>query len=457
MLFERKEKSKNKMKRKRGFTLIETLVVIFMFSLITVSFYRVFSTATILMIDAKKRVAAVNLANERMEYIRSLIYTDVGLVGSSTIPGLVDPDEYITSGLYTFHVVTSIVYVDDAWDGLEGVGDYKRATVIVYWGNEGDGQKVRVCSDFVPFGTEDIEPGKGALSIRVIDSEGSTVSGASVNVYNSEEAIDDNFETTSSGYIMIPNYPVSYQEYKITVSKSGYETVVTQPPYPVSSYYPADVHASVFEMNITESIINSSPLSNIEISFLDPYGDLIAGDFNFDMEGGRIVGTETDGTTTYNYDESLVSDSDGTKDITGLSPGNYEITLNESDYKLWKMNTVTGNEPDEIIVPHGNLSYQEGIKILDEAKPSYFVQVVDADTGYPLHGAEVTLSNSILVYSETTLTDEYGYAYFPDDSLLSLTDGETYDVDVTFTGYDSESKNAVISGLTEDNINLDPQ
>ncbi|MDD3498593.1 MAG: carboxypeptidase regulatory-like domain-containing protein [Candidatus Moranbacteria bacterium] len=445
------------MKKRKGFTLVEMLIVLFMFSLITVSFYRVFSAATVLMIDAKKRVAAANVANERMEYIRSLIYTDVGLVGSSTIPGVVSPDEYITSGSYTFHVVTNMVYVDDAWDGLEGTGDYKRATVIVSWGDEGENQKVRMHSDFVPFGTEDIEPGKGAISIRVIDSEGSTVSGASINVYNAEESINDNFETTSSGYIMIPNYPVSYQKYRITVSKSGYETVITQPPYPTSDYYPTDVNASVFEMNITESIINSSPLSNIKISFLDPYGEPLAGNFNFYMKGGRIIGTETDGTIKYNYDELLVSDSDGTKDITGLSPGNYEITLDESGYKLWRINSVTGNEPDEIIIPQGDLSYQEGIKILNETVPSYFVQILDGDTGYPLHGAEVTLSNSVLAYSEKASTDEYGYAYFPDDSSLSLTEGENYDVEVVFAGYDSESKNITISGLTQDNINLDPQ
>ena len=108
-------------KRKKGFSLIEMLIVISIFSLIIMSFYRIFSAGTQLIVDSKKKLAATNLATERIEIIRSLDYSLIGTDGGVPDGDLV-PDEYVEVGVYNFHVYTDIVYIDDADDGTEAGG-----------------------------------------------------------------------------------------------------------------------------------------------------------------------------------------------------------------------------------------------------------------------------------------------------------------------------------------------
>lgn len=462
MFLKQKEKIKNNNLRRKGFTLIEMLVVLFMFSLITVTFYRVFSAGTVLMIDAKKRIAAAHVANEKLEIVRSLDYGDIG-VPSGNPSGVIDPDEYITSGVYQFHVETGVVYVDDPEDGLQGSGDtdgadYKRVSVEVSWGSEGDGQSIKSYSDFVPFGVEEEISGEGTLSIRIIDSYGAGIEGANVNIVNSDisDPINMNIETNANGYIIIPGAEASDQTYKLTASKYGYDTISTLAPYPTSTYYPTDVHASVVDSDISEAVISIGEHSNLQTQFWDAYGNNLP-DINFDMEGGRNMGIETDSTIIYNYSDSLVSDGGGLKKIDDLSPGSYKITINESGYKLWCVDASTGNEPDEIILPPGEILHEKGIKLLNESVPSYFVQVLDADTGVPLHDASVTVTNSTEVFDETVSTDEYGYAFFPYSSSNIMTNGTTYDVSVTISGYDNKTTDTTINNLTESVINLTPQ
>jgi len=64
-----------------AFTLIEALVVLFVFSLITLTFYSVFTLGGAYIIESKNRLRAVSLANEKMEIIRNLEYDDIGVVG----------------------------------------------------------------------------------------------------------------------------------------------------------------------------------------------------------------------------------------------------------------------------------------------------------------------------------------------------------------------------------------
>lgn len=448
---------KNK-KTKKGFSLIEMLIVLAIFSFIVMSFYRIFNAGTQLIVDSKRKLAATNLAVERMEIIRSLDYSIIGTDGGVPDGDLV-ADEYVEVGAYSFHVYTDIIYVDDSDDGTESDGtddepnDYKNVTIRVYWGNESERNKVELTSNFSPDGTEAAITG-GTLSLSVIDIDGMPVTSADVSIVNNSTTptVNLNTQTDAVGAVIRPSSPVGDQSYEITVSKSNYETANTLPPYPTTSYYPTDVHASVVEDMITESVIVISRLSNLDMQFQDPYGTAI-GEVDFDLEGGRVMGINTDASILYNYSESLTSDVEGLQSLSNVSPGTYTITLNEPGYTLWKNNSGTGNESNETILPQG-VTLAEDIILLDDTLDSYFVQVIDITTGNPIEGASVDLSNDVLLYDETMLTDQYGYAFFPGDELVPLVSGETYDVDVTHIDYSSESSTVVIDGLTEETINM---
>ncbi|MFC1644923.1 prepilin-type N-terminal cleavage/methylation domain-containing protein [Patescibacteria group bacterium] len=446
-------------KRKKGFTLVEILVVLSIFSLVTVSFYRIFSSGTQLIIESKKKLAAANLAIERMEIVRSLDYSLIGTDGGVPDGDLV-PDEYVDVGAYSFHVYTDIIYVDDSDDGTEGgdpndtePNDYKNVTIRVYWSGESEREKVEISSRFAPDGTEAAIIG-GTLMLSVIDIDGAAVAGADVTIINNSTTPTVNLPTQTDlvGSVILPSSPVSDQGYEITVSKTNYETASTYPPYPDTAYYPVDVHASVVEDMITESVIVVSQLSDINMQFQDAYGNPI-GDVDFDLIGGRVMGINVDTSILYNYSESLTSDVDGLKSIADISPGQYIITLNEPGYTLWKNNSGTGNESNETILAQGEI-LAEDIIILDDTLDSYFVKIVDDLTGNPVEDASVEVVNSVLGYSETILTDQYGFAFFPGDELVPLVNGETYDVTVSHVDYSDESSSVVVDQLTEETLSM---
>jgi len=454
-------RNKRKLKCKKGFTLIEALVLLFIFSVMTVTFYKVFASGTSLILETKKRLAAIGVVNERMELIRSLAYEEIGTDGG--VPGgNINSDEYIASGNYQFHVITDIRYFDDEEDGTEGgspdddtPNDYKFVSVMALWGEETDGQKVSLSSSIAPFGTEEAVSG-GTLSISVIDIDGAPVSSAAVNIANGSvvPAINQTF-IAGNGSVSIPALPVSEQKYVVTVSKSGYENVSTFPPYPTSAYYPTDVHNSVVGGMITNSVIVASKLSDIEIRFRNAYGESI-GNVNFGLEGGRVLGTDDVGALVYNYNEALESDGSGVKSISNISPGQYTVSVSESGYHFWKTDAGIGNEAGEIIVGQGESGAVKNIILLDESKDSYFLRVTDSVTGKSIENASVKLSNIALVYEETVDTDEYGYVFFPDALSKELIGGEIYDVEITADGYNAENTTVEINQLVTGGISLSP-
>ncbi|MFC1609148.1 prepilin-type N-terminal cleavage/methylation domain-containing protein [Patescibacteria group bacterium] len=454
MLFFRNKK----IKTKKGFSLIEMLIVLGIFSLVIMSFYRIFSAGTQLIVDSKRKLAATNLAIERIEIIRSLDYSLIGTDGGVPDGDLVS-DEYVEVGAYNFHVYTDIIYVDDSDDGTEAGGtddepnDYKNVNIRVYWGAETERDKVELSSNFSPDGTEAAITG-GTLRLSVIDIDGMPVTGADVLIVNSATTPTVNISTQTDvvGAVLLPSAPVADQSYEISVSKTNYESANTLSPYPTTAYYPTDVHASVVEDMITESVIVVSGLSDLDMQFQDPYGTSI-GEVDFDLEGGRVMGINTDTSILYNFSESLTSDVDGLESLSDISPGTYVVTLNEPGYTLWKNNSGTGNESNETILPQ-SVTLAEDIILLDDSFDSYFVRVIDLATGNPIEGASVELSNDALVYSETILTDQYGYAFFPGDELVPLVNGETYDVDVSHIDYTDESSTVIVNALTEETINM---
>ena len=67
----KKEKIDCFVRKVQGFTLIEALLVLFIFSLIAVTFYSLFSVGTKHILESKFRLGATAVANERMESVTS--------------------------------------------------------------------------------------------------------------------------------------------------------------------------------------------------------------------------------------------------------------------------------------------------------------------------------------------------------------------------------------------------
>src|SRR3989339_1899828 len=104
-----------KMKTKRnhsGFTLIEMLAFLFIFSLITVTFYSVWTVGTNHILFAKNQLAAAALANEKMEIVRNLAFDDIAHTTGAPV-GNLNQDEDVSRSGRLFHVLTQIKNEDD--------------------------------------------------------------------------------------------------------------------------------------------------------------------------------------------------------------------------------------------------------------------------------------------------------------------------------------------------------
>ena len=103
---------KNIQNNHKGFTLIEMMVFIFIFTITGITFYKVFATGTQAMSSVRSRLGAIQLANEKIETIHNLKYEDIGTLGG--IPaGKIPQTETDTRSGKTYYVHCSVVAVDD--------------------------------------------------------------------------------------------------------------------------------------------------------------------------------------------------------------------------------------------------------------------------------------------------------------------------------------------------------
>lgn len=431
-------------KNKAGFTLVEALVLLFIFSLITITFYQVISVGTRYIIFSKNRLGAIALANEKMEIARNLPYDSVG-IQNGACSGNIPQDEDVAENGRSYHVHTLASYVDDSFDGTLGGSpndtaykDYKIVKVTVSWGGGGiDAGSVFLLSRFVPPGLEAATSGDGILSINIFSDQdgGAGVPQATVEVTNSDLGFNETRQTDDSGNIRIVGVKESIQKYKIKVSKSGYETVETYPAYPDTDYNPVNTHASVVagSMNMADIAINKT--ADLKIITQDYFGNGIA-DINFSLKGGRKLGTEVTSpyAPVYEIDESSQTNSSGEKEYNSISPGQYAFDFTDSTTEYVKI----GTDPvlPLLILPEQNLDFK--LVLASKNSRSILVSVSITGSTDPFVGAKVELSNT-MGYSENTTTDGNGTAFFPKTASPPLEEGN-YNLKITADGYQEISR-----------------
>jgi hypothetical protein len=218
----------NKKKKiiKNGFSILEVVAAIGIFMVVFVSVYGSFSTGLRSLSQSKHRIAATQLANEKMEIIRNLPYLDVGTQGGIPSGSLLQ-EETVWKSNQKFKVRTTIRYIDSPLDGQDpndsnGISrDFREARVEVIWGSIQWGKGIILISNIVPDGVEN-ESGGGTLRFNAIDSTGTGVSGADVHITNNatDPNIDIPTQTDSTGSVLLAGMPVENQTYEFSVSKS---------------------------------------------------------------------------------------------------------------------------------------------------------------------------------------------------------------------------------------------
>ncbi len=217
----------------RGFSLIDTIIGIALMTIVFFALFGAFRFSLILLGIAKAKISAIALANEQMEYIRSIDYDSVGTV--SGIPaGAIPQIENFTYNNIAYTRRVLVQYEDAPQDGLGAAdsnsltADYKRIKVTVSWTARGRAFEYSLISTMVPRGVESVAGG-GTLRIYALSALGAPLDDATVRIQNpsTTPAIDVTVNTNSAGKVEFPGGTPAASGYQITVSKSGYSTAKT--------------------------------------------------------------------------------------------------------------------------------------------------------------------------------------------------------------------------------------
>ncbi|MEK7613285.1 MAG: carboxypeptidase-like regulatory domain-containing protein [Patescibacteria group bacterium] len=265
----------------RGLSLIDTIVGISIITIVFFGLFGAFKLSVELVYSTKAKISAVALLGERLEYIRSFAYDDVGTVGGIP-PGNIEPLVQSTVNGVPYTVRTLVQYTDAPEDGLDDLdengitADYKTVKVEVLWMIKESSRSTFAVTRIAPVGLETLAGG-GTLRVNVFDALAVPVSQASVRVVNGEvsPSIDVTAFSNQNGVVSFPGAPEA-TGYEVYVSKEGYSTAQT---YAASTENPnpSPSPVSVAEGDTTTVSFAIDQLGSLHVTTEEPPGE---GSFN---------------------------------------------------------------------------------------------------------------------------------------------------------------------------------
>ncbi|NTV22735.1 MAG: carboxypeptidase regulatory-like domain-containing protein [Candidatus Yonathbacteria bacterium] len=318
---------------RRGFSLIDIVVGTALFLLVFVSIAGVFRLSVALVAESKARIGALSLAQETVEFVRSMSYGDVGVVGGIPAGELPQSETITMNGVsYTRRIL--VLYDDNPADGVgdddeNGITtDNKRFSVSVSWESRGMSRSVRLVSTIVPQGIE-TSAGGGTLIVNVADASLYPLADVTVHIENASvsPSVSMDVFTNSQGRVMVDGAP-SAGEYEIVVSKDGYSTVRT---YDVSEELsaPSPGHASILEGQSTVVSFQTDRVSSLNIYTRKPLEPWSLEDM---LEDSNLLAATT-GVTVSGGHATLASNGMGGHVLTGTVLSN---TIAPSYLSSWE-------------------------------------------------------------------------------------------------------------------------
>ncbi len=420
-------KREEKVSKKQGFTLIEALISAAVFAVVAISVYQAYAKVLEATNISKVKIAAVALANEQIEIMRNLQYTDVGIVGG--LPsGKIQHTQPITRNNIPFQVTTTIRNVDDPFDGSIGgspndlsPADYKLAQVDIACTSCKSFQPLSFSTYIAPRALE-TSGSNGALFVKVFDANGAVIPGANVHISNTSVnpniTIDD--VTNNDGVLQIVDAPPGQKTYSVTATKSGYSTDQTysQSGTQVST----KPNFSVVTGALTQSSLSIDLASSINVSSVSSACTPVGG-IDYATKGVKQSYTSP---VTYKYNTNRTTNGAGTDTLSGLEWDTYTTALTGTAYD------IAGTIPlmPIALAPGAN----QDLKLIVTPKNgrSVMVTIKDGATGLPISDASVELSKSgydtILTTGRGFLTQTdwsggSGQAAFTDPTKYFSSDG----------------------------------
>ena len=303
--------------RLKGFSLIEVILVAALSTLVFGVLLASVQYSLELVSNSKAKLSALSLANDRMEYFRSLPYSEVGTV-SGIPPGTIAQNSTTTLNGIDFSERVLVEYVDDPADGLltatstdsNGIpADYKRIKIEISWTSRGGNtNRISLISNIVPRSIETTDGG-GTVRVNVIDADSNFLPGAEVTLVNNTttSTISVTRLSDSSGVALFSGAPAA-NNYQVFVTAPGYSqdqtyVATTSNPNPTTapfSVLAADISTVTFQIGELSDLAITTFSSIIDDSIVEDFSSVagVASSSNTVVSGGSLKLPETAGVYT---------------------------------------------------------------------------------------------------------------------------------------------------------------
>ncbi|MFH1187486.1 MAG: prepilin-type N-terminal cleavage/methylation domain-containing protein [bacterium] len=255
-----------KTQTQKGFTLIEVMVGISILSIIIFGVYGMYDYSLKMVREKGRREEAMAIANQEIEYFRSINYNILGTAATMCAPNPggcnIPPVKTVVRNGINFTVITDISYVDDVFDNAghlpegndleSGLNDYKTARVEVRWDSTFNNNSVILTSTFAPDGIE-TDCGGGILKVNVSDANAANpIPQAGVYIKNASIGYEYDTTTNDEGVLRKGCLPADAgNNYEITINKPG--SIYYKNTYSTAQTYPIGVMTPILQnVNINE-------------------------------------------------------------------------------------------------------------------------------------------------------------------------------------------------------------
>lgn len=436
-----------------GQSLIEIVITI---GLLAILFHAVFTLITAafrVLGDSRARLTARHLTQTKIEEIKNVPFDDLGTVGGIP-PGIIPQSETITRNGLDYTVTTSIIYIDDEFDGLAPsdplATDYKRVRVETSWsGLFTSAVPVVMLTDIAPQGLESTGSG-GTIVITVFDANAQPVPETDIEIKNSlvSPEINLNIRTDANGRAIFPGAPACATCYYIKVSKSDFTSDQTYSSAEVTN--PLKPYLTVIEDSVSEISFTIDRVSTLTVQSFGSREDGFppAGSINFHLRGSKIIGTDSAAMPVYLIDEDYTTGEDGQLILEDMVWDRYELNLTDSALNLTGTNPlspfllVAGTELDLLM---STSEHQDNTLLLN---------IIDTnDNPIASAGAHLTQAGNFDEFLFTGQAEEpdFGQAFF---SPLDIAE---YNYEATASGFQTNSGAVEVDSQTSETIILQPE
>ncbi|MBI2625568.1 hypothetical protein HYW68_00765, partial [Candidatus Parcubacteria bacterium] len=283
-----------------GFTIVEVLITIGLLILVMFGIYGAYSLMIRLTSQSRAQTVGLQLAQEKIEFIRNLPYQSVGVVGA--VPaGVVPASESMSRSSVQFTVNTTIRNIDDPFDG-DAAGsipgkpvdadpvDYKRVEVQITCAACPSGSPIVLTTNVVPRGVE-AGASTGSLLVRVINKSGQPVSGAAVSIKNAgvSPAVDFTDTVDVNGKLMVVGMPAA-SGYRLAIAKPGYSSDGTLPPGDPKNPNPVKPDPTIVAGQVTELTFSIDLVSTLVVKAVNQLCESV-GYVSAHVQGQTLIGT----------------------------------------------------------------------------------------------------------------------------------------------------------------------